>query len=212
MKLSEITFETLVAQLQTADLGGYAAQTTMEHAARKEAMLARPTVPESHKKAAVMALLFPYRNEWSVVLIERNTYNGAHSGELAFPGGSVDASDADLQATALRETFEEVGINAAEITVIRPLTPLYIPISNFLVHPFLGVCKTKPTFTAQPEEVVDILKIPLKKLQNPENIRQKDLVIGHFTLKNTPYYDLDGKTLWGATAMMIAELLAMVGE
>jgi 8-oxo-dGTP pyrophosphatase MutT (NUDIX family) len=210
MKTTDISFETLLARLQTADLGGYAAQSAMEHDARKEAMSDRPSVPDNHRKAAVMALLFPYRNEWSLVLIERNTYDGAHSGELAFPGGSVEPNDADLQATALRETFEEVGIEATEITVVRPLTPLYIPVSNFLVHPFLGICNIKPKFKAQPEEVVDILKTPLKHLLNTENSHHKDLVVGRFTLKNTPYYDINGKTLWGATAMMTAELLTMM--
>jgi 8-oxo-dGTP pyrophosphatase MutT (NUDIX family) len=210
MTTTEIPFETLLAQLKKPALGGYLAQATMEHDARKEAMLMQPNVPDDHKKAAVMALLFPYRNEWSLALIVRNEYNGAHSAQLAFPGGSVDADDINLEATALRETFEEVGVGAQDITVLRPLTPLYIPISNFLVHPFLGICKEKPTFRAQPEEVAAILKIPLKKLLDPENSKIQDLVVGHFTLKNVPYYDIEGGTLWGATAMMTAELLELV--
>lgn len=210
MKTAEISFENLIVQLKKQALGGYATQSTMEHDARKDAMRAQPTVPDDHKKAAVMALLFPYSNEWSLALIVRNEYNGAHSAQLAFPGGSADATDTDLQATALRETFEEVGVKAADITIIRPLTSLYIPISNFLVQPFLGVCSEKPDFKMQAEEVTDILKIPLKTLIDPKTAKIKDLVVGHFTLKNVPYYDIEGGTLWGATAMMTAELLALL--
>jgi 8-oxo-dGTP pyrophosphatase MutT (NUDIX family) len=212
MKTEEISFERLLERLKTTPLGGYAAQSAMEHGARKEAMLTRPNVPENHRKAAVMALLFPYRNEWSLALIVRNTYDGAHSGELSFPGGTVDAADASLQATALRETFEEVGVAAEHITVVRPLTELYIPVSNFLVQPFLGICKTKPDFKAQIAEVAEILKVPLKTLTDSKNHRTKDLVIGHFTLKNVPFFDIKGETLWGATAMMTAELLAMLKD
>jgi 8-oxo-dGTP pyrophosphatase MutT (NUDIX family) len=210
MTTTEISFETLLDRLKNPPLGGYAAQSTMEHDARKDAMQTQPLVPDDHKKAAVMALLFPYRKEWALALIVRNTYNGAHSAQLAFPGGSADDSDADLQATALRETLEEVGVKAADITIVRPLTALYIPISNFLVQPFLGICTKKPDFKAQPEEVTAILKIPLKKLLDPKNSKIKDLVVGHFTLKNVPYYDIEGGTLWGATAMMTAELLALL--
>jgi 8-oxo-dGTP pyrophosphatase MutT (NUDIX family) len=205
----------LIQKINAATLGGYVAQQRMEHDARKDMMRAKPEVPTDAKKAAVMALLVPKSKQngaidWHLVLIQRATYKGAHSGQLAFPGGSVEQGDVDLQATAVRETYEEIGVAPSAITVVRPMTDIYIPVSNFLVQPFIGVCSTPPTYKAQVTEVVEVLEIPFSHFKNIENQGITDLAFEHFTLKNVPYYNIDGRKLWGATAMMVAELLEII--
>lgn len=129
-----------------------------------------------------------------------------HKGQISFPGGKREKDDVDLAASAVRETEEEIGVHRESIRVLRTLTPLYIPVSNFLVHPFLGITDVLPTFVPQPEEVDDILEVPLRDILDPTRRRQIDIPIqSGLTLQNVPYYDLGGQVVWGATAMILSE-------
>ena len=113
------------------------------------------------KEAAVMMLFYPKKGVTHLLLIIRNEYPGVHSSQIAFPGGKVENTDFDLKETALRETYEEIGIHADKINVIRDFSSIYIPPSNFLVFPFLGIASTELTFTLQKEEVAGIIELPL---------------------------------------------------
>jgi 8-oxo-dGTP pyrophosphatase MutT (NUDIX family) len=170
--------------------------------------------PENYnpKKSAVMILLFPHEQFIKTVLIERPVYEGVHSGQVAFPGGKFEDADRDLKQTALRETFEEIGVDPNKIEVIGQLTDLYINPSNFLVSPYIGFVNEHPNFTPNTREVKQIVVYNLFDLNN-ENIKsEKEIVFsGGFKLK-TPYYDIEGLTVWGATAMMISELNAVIEE
>lgn len=164
------------------------------------------------KKSAVLILLFPENELIKTVFIERPVYEGVHSGQVAFPGGKFEESDMDLKQTALRETFEEIGIRPDTINVIGKLTDLYINPSNFLVSPFIGYVSDIPDFIIDPREVQKIVTYNLFDLNNAAIRSEKEITFsGGFTLK-TPYYDIEGLTVWGATAMMISELNALVEE
>jgi 8-oxo-dGTP pyrophosphatase MutT (NUDIX family) len=208
-----MTRESLTETLKNAPLPGYEAQKNMEHFARFAMMQRQPIVPENHRVAAVMCLLYPANADWNVVFIVRPHYDGAHSGQIAFAGGGIEPEDPNYEATALRETHEEIGV---EPHLIEIIAPLYIPISNFMVYPFVGILENRPIFTPQESEVVDILEIPLNVFRNADNIKMTNLHIGknkdghNIVLGNVPYYDLNGQVLWGATAMMIAELMAIL--
>jgi 8-oxo-dGTP pyrophosphatase MutT (NUDIX family) len=141
----------------------------------------------------------------SVLLIERMTYNGHHSGQIAFPGGKVEPTDRDLQETALREFFEETGADITP-TVIGKLTPVYIPISKFMVQPFVSYVEQKPNFSASAYEVNALIEWEIDHLLNPNIIKETTVEpMPGYKLK-TPYFDVQGKVLWGATAMMLNEL------
>lgn len=170
--------------------------------------------PENYhpKKSAVMILLFPDKDKIKTVFIERPVYDGVHSGQVAFPGGKFDDADIELKQTALRETFEEIGVSPDKIEVIGQLTDLYINPSNFLVSPFIGYMNEVPEFNPDPREVQKIVVLDLFELNNSSIKSEKEITFsGGFKL-NTPYYKIEGLTVWGATAMMISELNVVVSE
>jgi 8-oxo-dGTP pyrophosphatase MutT (NUDIX family) len=158
------------------------------------------------KKAAVMMLFYPKERETHLVLIKRNSYPGVHSSQIAFPGGKVDPEDVDFRQTALRETFEEIGISEDKISVVKDFTPLYIPPSDFLVYPFMGVCSTEIEFVLQQEEVAGIIEVPLKTLLDESIISNKILDTSYAKSLEVPVFEIEGHIVWGATAMMLSEL------
>jgi 8-oxo-dGTP pyrophosphatase MutT (NUDIX family) len=190
-------------------LPGIAAHNKMAHAARQTKF----DVPTNARQASVLALLYPKLEEWHIVLIERTSRNpnDQHKGQISFPGGSHDASDPDFKFTALREAEEEVGVDPNDIQILGELTDLYIPVSNFNVNPFVGFMEYTPSFIPQESEVASILEVPFQRFISP-NIRQKTNIniTPQITLKEVPYFNIDNKVLWGATAMMMSELIDIV--
>ena len=162
------------------------------------------------KIGAVMTLLYPVDNVPHILFIERPVYDGVHSGQIAFPGGKIEKTDPTYLDAALRETQEEVGIAREHITVMGPLTKVFVFASNFMVYPFVGILNEIPTVTLEQKEVAAIMEVPLYKFFEPEIIKEKPIrsALG-FTML-APYYDLNGKVLWGATAMMVSELCAII--
>jgi len=163
--------------------------------------------PDDATVACVLVLLFPKNDNWHFTLIQRVSHKkDRHSGQISFPGGRLEEDDKSLLAGALREAEEEVGVARDEINVLGKLTQLYIPVSNFLVHPFVGFLEKMPEFVPQPSEVDSILEIPVAELNKKENKKTRDISGGrNIILKNVPYFDFEGKVVWGATAMMLSE-------
>lgn len=166
-------------------------------------------LPDNMKLSAVMALLFMKDQEWHILAIRRTADGHAHSGQISFPGGKEEETDENLQATALRETFEEVGIPAASIEVIGALSPLFIVVSNFRVFPFVGMLPEPMTdYTVSQQEVAHVLEIPLSVLFAPESKVQTVVSSPAYPeIKRTvnAYQLPDGTIIWGATAMMLSE-------
>ncbi|MEM8906914.1 MAG: CoA pyrophosphatase [Bacteroidota bacterium] len=201
------TIQYLEQQLQKP-LPGRTAQYQMAHAVRRHHL----PPPENARTACVMILLYPKAEDLHLVLIERMSTHKAdrHSGQISFPGGKLEAEDASLLDGALRETQEEVGIDANSIKVLGALTDLYIPVSNFQVYPFVGYLPETAQFSPQPSEVKAIIETPLPLLQNPATVQQTDLRIPQgMLLKNVPFYNVHGHVVWGATAMMLSEFLSL---
>jgi 8-oxo-dGTP pyrophosphatase MutT (NUDIX family) len=170
--------------------------------------------PPTARKAAVLMLIFPKNGEWHLVLTERTgNENDPHSRQISFPGGSAEAADVDLAATALRETHEEIGVEPSVIQLIGAMTDVYIPVSNFHVQPFLAWTNAPPQYQPQETEVKTVIETPLSVLKNEANWKVKDIrVSAQYDLKNVPYFDVFGNAVWGATAMMISELLEMLRD
>jgi 8-oxo-dGTP pyrophosphatase MutT (NUDIX family) len=159
------------------------------------------------RKAGVMALFYPSETmETHLILILRKTYKGVHSAQVGFPGGKIEPGDADLQAAALRETEEEVGISASSISVLKELTEIYIPPSNFFVQPFLGITTSTPKFVAQEDEVEALIEVPLTHFMDDSVLVTKILTTSYATNIEVPAFLLNGHVVWGATAMMLSEV------
>lgn len=189
-------------------LPGIEAQLKMAHVERR-LNLSRIKIPDYARMGAVLILLFEEEGSVKTCFIERTQYDGVHSGQIAFPGGKKEP-DETLEQTALRETEEEVGVNRHHITVLGQLTELYIPPSNFLVHPFVGSVGYRPQFLPQVTEVAEVVEVNIDELGDVRLRGEKKIMLSNGNMVHTPYYSLHGKTVWGATAMIISEFLEVV--
>ncbi len=183
------------------------------------APLQRPRMVEAMQTAtdprlsAVLLLLYPVEQEIHTVLIKRKAYEGVHSAQVSFPGGKKDPDDTDLAATALREAQEEIGLGPATVTLIGQLSEVFIPPSGFLVTPYVGFTPDKPVFKPDPREVQEIIEAPLALVLNDQQVKRSSIPLGrNRQIKDTPYFDIHGHMVWGATAMMISEFKVLVRE
>ena len=153
----------------------------------------------------VLILLYQKNNEWFFPLIQRPDYDGVHAKQMSFPGGKMDATDPDLTYTALREAEEEIGVNMDQIKVLGHLTELFIIASNFNVQPTVAWHPGKPVFTPDELEVDEIVEVRLADLLDDSLVQEKPIKISYGITLQAPYFHLNGKVVWGATAMMLAE-------
>jgi len=158
------------------------------------------------REASVMMLFYPKNDEPHMVMILRNSYKGVHSSQIGFPGGKVEQSDVSLADTALRETFEEIGIDRELINIVRPFTPLYIPPSNFKVYPFLGYAVQELTFNPDDREVFGIIEMPLSTLMDDNTKVSKTLSTSYMEEVDVPAFQFEEYFIWGATSQMLNEL------
>lgn len=166
---------------------------------------------EETRKSAVLMLLYPIDNEIHFPLILRNSYEGFHSDEVGFPGGRFEISDENLIQTALRETQEEIGINPGEIQVLGTLTDIFIGPSDFNVLPVVGYLPYRPDFVPDSREVQQIFDLKLDYFSDPNIVGCSEISIpGDLVI--TPYYEVNGHKVWGATAKIILELLCVLNN
>lgn len=158
------------------------------------------------KKASVLILFYPKYNKTHMVLIVRNVYEGVHSSQIAFPGGKVEFFDATHRATALRETYEEIGIPAEKIEIVKDFTSIFIPPSNFIVFPFLGYCSEELIFNIDTKEVFRIIEVPIELLLNDQILSTQVISNSYMDLIEVPGFKIDENFVWGATAMILSEL------
>ena len=165
------------------------------------------------KRAAVMALFYPNRDgETHLALILRKTYKGVHSAQVGFPGGKQEPSDISAEHTALRETQEEIGVLQQDITVLKKLTQIYIPPSNFFVAPFIGVCETTPQFILQETEVEALIEVKISDFLDDSIYCTRRLSTSYATDIEVPAYILNTHVVWGATAMMLSEVRELLKQ
>ncbi len=167
----------------------------------------RPDEPA--RKSGVLVLLYCLEGRLHVPLILRPTYDGTHSGQVAFPGGGSEEGDGDLTETALREAHEELGIAPRDVEVLGTLTDLYIRPSNYEVYPTVGRLKGMPVFRPDPGEVAQLIEVPLATLLDPAHRRREAWQLADRSAL-VPFFAVQDQTIWGATAMILSELLAVV--
>lgn len=162
---------------------------------------------EDVKKGAVLLLLYPGVEGCMMPFIKRTTYKGVHSGQVSLPGGKWEQGDQDLWFTAVRETEEEIGVNRDRIHVVGSLSKLYIPPSNYSVQPFLGYLEEEPVFYPDPREVERVITCSFDDLVSDDIRKSKELDVSSGSVISAPYFDIDNEAVWGATAMILSELM-----
>ena len=163
------------------------------------------------RQAGVLLLLYPVHGALHLVLTIRTSNLNHHSGQISLPGGGWEEGDTSLQETALREAQEEIGIVTNGLELLGSLTPLYIPPSNNVIHPFVAYAAQRPTFHPDPSEVAGLLEVPLHLLLDPETRREEDWIWRGAPL-HVPFYAVGQHKVWGATAIVLAEFLALLAR
>ncbi len=159
--------------------------------------------------AGVLLLIYPDENNtYKIVFMKRPKYNGHHSQQISFPGGKEEPSDITLEQTALRESQEEIDIDPSEVQVIGELSTLYIPVSNFLVYPYVGFTSSIPNFILDKSEVDYIIEFPVLELPKLR-IRQFEKTLNGIPYA-IPYFDINNEVIWGATSMILNEFILIL--
>jgi len=170
--------------------------------------VAYPDTPADSVPAAVLILLYPKGGGPHIVFIRRPSHSVHHKDQIAFPGGQIEGAETPVE-TALREAEEEVGVRRSLVRVAGSLTPLYIPPSGYCVSPVVGLAAETPVFVPFPEEVAEILEIPLAHLLEPATVRRETWTLDRGPVQ-VPFYGFGPHKIWGATAMILAEFLSVV--
>jgi len=165
-------------------------------------------IPPGSRVAAALVLLYPIGHHVHLVLTRRAGTLDQHAGQVSLPGGAING-DETVEAAALREAQEEIGLETANLRVLGRLSPLYIPVSNFALHPVVAVSDRRPRLVPAAAEVAHILEVRLDELQNPGRLRHGRRWRGDEAIF-VPYFELHGERVWGATAMVLGELLHLL--
>lgn len=190
---------------RAAPLPGESAQAVMAPSPRPDFARSR----DEARAAAALLLLYPKPRQPHVLLTLRSRDLPYHRGQVSLPGGMVEPGESPV-AAALREAEEEVGLDPSEVELIRGLTPVFIPVTGFLLHPFVAVARRSLTFKPHDAEVARVLEVPLAHLADPARQHVEPRTLAGAVCR-VPYLLVDGEKLWGATGMILAEFMAWIG-
>lgn len=197
-----ISLDDLYAAVNLADFDHMMAHGRMAPSHRR---LRIPVSGVTPRQAAVLVLIYPKAGDWHIVLTQRTNHLRGHSGQISFPGGKVDATDASYTQAALRETCEELGLCDLDLDILGMLAPVYIPPSNFDVFPTVATMSIEPDFVPSPAEVAQVFTFPLSGLLD-EHCKQLEDWELQGEMVQIPFYLVNGHKVWGATAAMLSEL------
>jgi 8-oxo-dGTP pyrophosphatase MutT (NUDIX family) len=165
------------------------------------------------RPAAALILIYPHLDAWHVPLTVRGSNLRHHTGQVSLPGGRLDDGES-IEDAALREAHEEVGITPAEVDVLGRLTPLPVYVSGHLLYPVVGVTSRRPDFNLASHEVERLIEVPIALLREPERVQweERTRILPPKGVMNVPYFAVPDARVWGATAMVLAEFVALVEE
>lgn len=164
------------------------------------------------RPSAVIIMFYPFKGRIYFPLIQRPFYAGAHSGQISLPGGKKEQHDQDLIDTALRETEEEIGVKVKKEQILGCLSTLFVPVSNFNIWPMVAAVEATPAFKPDPVEVANIIQCPLNHLLDPGNVKATTITTRSNLKINAPYFSIQEQIVWGATAMILSELKAILSN
>jgi 8-oxo-dGTP pyrophosphatase MutT (NUDIX family) len=164
-------------------------------------LTANPKEKTLIKHSSVLLLLFVENSELMTCLIKRPEHMKHHAGQIALPGGRIEKGETALE-TALRETWEEIGITSDQIEILGSLSELYVQVSRFQIQPFVGWLNKKPEFVINNNEVEKTISFPLQLLKIPIKEIELNTLTG---LLKVPFIGFEGEIIWGATAMILSE-------
>lgn len=206
-------FYELALKLKNLPLPGEDSHNKMSPQLRIQWLKENKVQDANPKRAGVMALFYPdVEQETRLLLILRKVYQGVHSNQIGFPGGKVEKIDKNLMETALRETHEEVGVPPSEVEVIKELSEVYIPPSNFLVKPYIGLYPSPRPFVKEDFEVESLVEVYLKDFLDDSNHINEVLTTSYAKNIDVPAFKLNGYTVWGATAMVLSEIKELLRQ
>jgi len=171
-------------------------------------------VPEGTRDGAALVLVYPHADTFVMPLTVRASGLRNHTGQVSLPGGRVDEGET-IEAAALREAEEEIGVARGSVRVLGRLTPLHIPVSNFLLHPVVGFVPARPAFHRAEWEVARIIEPTLGQLRDPASVKREfrnRTTAGETVQVDVPFFDIDREKVWGATAMVLAEFCAILPD
>ncbi len=167
-------------------------------------------VPAGCRESSVLILLYPRAGRLYFVLTRRTDMVQSHKGQISLPGGAREGDESPVQ-TALRETREELGVPPHDTEVLGCLSTLYIPHSNYCIYPFVAYRPDSPVFCADPVEVAEVLEVPLALLLDPSIRRVEHWPAPDFeSPRRVPFFSIHGQVVWGATAMILSELVSLL--
>lgn len=210
MQEFNLFIDKLKQSLNGSQLPGLNAQLSMAPITRLEE-ISRMKSGSDPKQSAVLVLFYPDNGNINIIFMKRPVDDTVHSGQIAFPGGGVEDEDRDFIDTALREAKEEVNVNPADVIIIGSLSKLHIPPSNFDVFPIIGYSMIKPDFKGN-LEVDGLLEVSVKELLDPKTKTTKTIHHRLGKLVDVPCFFIEGEIIWGATAMMLGELLTIIRD
>lgn len=199
-----------IKEALSSPLPGVIAHNHLAPEHRKEQLLMSPDLSKA-QRSSVLLLFFPDKNgEPLLVFTKRVEYKGVHSGQISFPGGKAERTDKDIYDTAYRETEEEIGISRESIDTIGILSELYVPPSNFMIYPVIGAMNNEPVFNIDPKEVAEVITVPFSFFTNKRSIGNYTVVTSDMMTMDVPGFMVNGNLIWGATAMILSELISVM--
>ena len=166
------------------------------------------------RPAAALLLIYPQREDWYIPLTVRRSELRHHSGQVSLPGGRLDHPDESVEHAALREAFEEIGVRPTDVDVLGRLTPLPIAVSGHVLHPVVAAMTVRPAFVIADAEVERLIELPVTHLLRPDAVawEQQVRALPSAVTIDVPYFDAAGARVWGATAMVLSEFVALVAD
>jgi len=206
--MNEKFLDEIALRLSTPPLPGRTVQRQLEPGLCYGRHFGPPTYRA--REAAVVALIYPHAGEWYLPLTVRPATLPAHAGQISLPGGAIEPGETTAQA-ALREMEEELGVPSRGVSLLGPLSPIYVFVSEFLVTPWVASIEARPQFRLSAEEVNELLEVPIQHLMDPAHRgrharRQRGIEL------SVPHFIWGRHRIWGTTAMILSELFAVLGE